>query len=241
MLTVLFLLLVRSLDAGFRWSTGVGLLSPPAMLLCSVLFFSFLAGPDRRADCVPSFPVHAHDRRPPGRARWRLCTFNELVAPVGPVSCSGCAVSCALRMVCISGASSCFGHRCDATLFYVVPRRSVCCALLNSVMHCVCASVLTRFVLVPVHVWHRLAVLIVLRSLRETGTDDSVACRSMATWVRFVCLCWHPQEYLHAARMYSDKPKSKLTCGAAIFGGVAVGLYIPYFAVQFSLKKAGLK
>jgi len=41
--------------------------------------------------------------------------------------------------------------------------------------------------------------------------------------------------------MYSDKPKSKLTCGAAIFGGVAVGLYIPYFAVQFSLKKAGLK
>lgn len=48
-------------------------------------------------------------------------------------------------------------------------------------------------------------------------------------------------EYLHAARMYSDQPKSKVKCGAAIFGGVAVALYIPYFAVQFSLKKAGLK
>lgn len=41
--------------------------------------------------------------------------------------------------------------------------------------------------------------------------------------------------------MYSDQPKSKLKCGAAIFGGVATALYIPYFAVQFSLKKAGLK
>lgn len=52
---------------------------------------------------------------------------------------------------------------------------------------------------------------------------------------------WRLQEYLHAARMYSDQPKSKLKCGAAIFGGVATALYIPYFAVQFSLKKAGLK
>lgn len=50
-----------------------------------------------------------------------------------------------------------------------------------------------------------------------------------------------PQEYLHAARMYSDKPKNKLICGTLIFGGVATGLYIPYFAVQFSQKKAGLK